>query len=319
MNTDNKKEYEEIVNNAIEHLKQINVINENNLESSLKKINEFVFDETLSQEIVEKRIQMIKLTKGNFLISIIYKGGNEKEYEGIFLGVSAPFFPYKKKYDEIDKLSDNEILILQRNKKLNKDKNIIDTDGKKILDRNLCICNVHGIFPNYEEFSLTLFNKSAIESNIILGKKIKFTGILNNGRISTNNKIEDSNYSDEPFEIDKKNIKICNEINEEVIANNKMIYITAFVGESGKTQSGMTRYPIYTESHENILGMVKEYYEINKILNLEKDKFYLLVIENVRKTNNEDSNLIMCDIIGALEIKDNSLENTTNVVNDFFG
>lgn len=325
------EEYKKIVEETLEKFVKegkIGTENKPTIEVAKQKINEMLEkDKTLNEDKLNKKATMIVLTKGNALTKFLYSASNENTFEGIFMGVKEVYYPYSKKYNIFNSLSEEEKKIYETKSmvKYNENKEPILIENKKELDRNFSIGNVYGILNNGSPFILTLFNESATKSKYIIGKKVKFnakeSGTTDYKLLTTNTIITESSYSGD-FDFNKLPIEKLNNSRDSLTninyenANNWYI-IKGFSSPAGKTQSGMTRISIYT-TEDTLFGTVKQSSLDNKLISLpEENEYYLNIISNVRNLSDNGEPKFTFEINGMIKINEPKIDKI-DVVEDFF-
>ena len=310
-------EFVEAVKESAKKLEKAGIITNENKEVMKERLEEFVNSHKDNGENELKSfINKLKLTNGNILQHVLFKGSNETKFKGVFIGISDFYYPYKTKYEQFDKLSPQEKLTYE-NKGLCKNNNLI-VNGK-VLQRDFCVLNIFGILENKEQFRLSLFNKSATDSVIKLNKEVSFTANKGTG-LSSNTKISESQYGNN---IDiTKIVKPVEEITEDILINpNSFIFIEGYLENNGKTPTGLSRVNIYSKAYPELNGLIR-----NESLteNINSDSYYLILLSNMRKTNTEDSRLINCEVISFTPINEEVVKekkinkniNPENVIDD---
>lgn len=325
------EEYKKIIDKIFEKLVtegKIGTENKPSVEVARQKINEMLEkDKSLSEDKLNKKLNMIVLTKGNALTRFIYSVSNENIFEGIFIGIKEVYFPYSKKYSIFNSLSDEEKKIYEAKGmvKYNENKEPILIENKKELDKNFSIGTVYGILNNGELFILTLFNESAVKSKYIIGKKVKFnakeSGKTDYKLLSTNTIITESSYSTD-FDFNKLPLEKLNNIRDSLTNintenSNNWYIIKGFSSLAGKTQSGMTRISIYT-SEDTLFGTIKQNLIDNKLISLpEENEYYLNIVSNIRNLSNNNEQKSTFEINGMIKINQPKTEKI-DIVEDFF-
>lgn len=314
-----EKTYEEFINvvkKNVKSLEQKGYINNENIDTVHQKLESFILNHKDNNDSeLNKLINMINLTNGNILLNYIYRGNDEAKFNGVFLGYSPAFYPYQNKFKIFDNLTENEKKLYEQ-KGLYKNGNLIE--GDKILQRDFCIAKIFGILENGEQFTLTLFNKSATTSVVKLNNMVSFTANKQEGNnLVSNNIILNEQYKNKPLPNINELITPQDKIDESMFDNpNRVFYIDGFIVESGTTPTGMLRYGIYSKAYPELLGTIRSNSIIKSMV--QKDTYYLIAITNIRKSNAENSNLINCEIAGVIPMVNKNNEiNPESAIDSF--